>query len=114
MKKVLMFSYSIAAYLIGFASLLLWIISVSDLVPEISIDQTATLPFYLALLKNFGLVALFGVQHSIMARQSFKTVFAKYFPKCISSLPIEGVSGYATALTLNCNYVIITTQKSAT
>ncbi len=98
MKKVLMFSYSIAAYLIGFASLLLWIISVSDLVPEISIDQTATLPFYLALLKNSGLVALFGVQHSIMARQSFKTVFAKYFPKPIERSTFVLVSGLLLVL----------------
>ncbi|TGV01493.1 methyltransferase family protein [Flavivirga rizhaonensis] len=93
MKKVLMFLYSIVAYLIGFASLLLWIISVSDLVPEISIDQTATLPFHLALLKNFGLVALFGVQHSVMARQSFKTAFAKYFPKPVERSTFVLISG---------------------
>lgn len=88
-----MFLYSIIAYLIGFTSLLLWIISCSDLVTEISIDQTATLPFYLALLKNFGLVALFGVQHSVMARQSFKTTFAKYFPKPIERSTFVLISG---------------------
>ncbi|MFD2726338.1 methyltransferase family protein [Hyunsoonleella rubra] len=93
MKKVLMFSYSIIAYLIGFASLLLWIISVSDLVPEISIDQSPTLPFHLALLKNFGLVLLFGVQHSIMARQSFKKAFAKFFPKPIERSTFVLISG---------------------
>mgnify|MGYP000285978108 CR=1 FL=1 len=98
MKKVLMFSYSIIAYLIGFASLLLWFISVSNLVPEISIDQTATLPFYLALLKNFGLVTLFGVQHSVMARQSFKTTFAKYFPKPIERSTFVLISGLLLVL----------------
>ncbi|GAA4884822.1 isoprenylcysteine carboxylmethyltransferase family protein [Flaviramulus aquimarinus] len=98
MKKASMFLYSIIAYLIGFASLLLWIISVSDLVPELSIDQTPTLPFYLALLKNFGLVALFGVQHSVMARQAFKTAFAKYFPKPIERSTFVLISGLLLVL----------------
>lgn len=98
MKKVLMFLYSIIAYLIGFASLLLWIISVSDLVPEISIDQTATLPLHLALLKNFGLIVLFGVQHSVMARQSFKTAFAKYFPKPVERSTFVLISGLLLVL----------------
>ncbi|WP_282124226.1 methyltransferase family protein [Algibacter mikhailovii] len=93
MKKVLMFSYSIVAYLIGFASLLLWILSVSHLIPEISIDQTPTKPFLIALLKNLGLVLLFGLQHSIMARQSFKKAFAKYFPKPIERSTFVLVSG---------------------
>ncbi|GGZ93263.1 methyltransferase family protein [Algibacter mikhailovii] len=93
MKKVLMFSYSIVAYLIGFASLLLWILSVSHLIPEISIDQTPTKPFLIALLKNLGLVLLFGLQHSIMARQSFKKTFAKYFPKPIERSTFVLVSG---------------------
>ena len=44
MKKVLMFTYSIVAYLIGFASILYWIASVSHLVPEISIDKAPQLP----------------------------------------------------------------------
>ncbi|TBN06344.1 isoprenylcysteine carboxylmethyltransferase family protein [Hyunsoonleella flava] len=98
MKKVLMFSYSIIAYLIGFASLLLWIISVSNLVPETSIDQPPTIPFHLALLKNFGLVSLFGLQHSIMARQSFKNTFAKFFPKPIERSTFVLISGLLLVL----------------
>ncbi len=98
MKKVLMFLYSIIAYLIGFASLLLWIVSVSDLVPELSIDQTPSLPLHLALLKNLGLVALFGVQHSIMARQSFKTAFTKFFPKPIERSTFVLISGVLLVL----------------
>ncbi|WP_298533650.1 NnrU family protein [uncultured Algibacter sp.] len=93
MKKVLMFSYSVIAYLIGFASLLLWIISVSHIIPEISIDQTPTKPFFHALIKNLGLVLLFGLQHSIMARQFFKNTFEKYFPKPIERSTFVLVSG---------------------
>ncbi len=97
MKKVLSFLYSIISYLIGFTSLVLWIVSVSDLVPKLSIDRPATLPFHFALLKNFGLVALFGLQHSIMARQSFKTIFGKYFPKPIERSTFVLVSGLLLA-----------------
>jgi protein-S-isoprenylcysteine O-methyltransferase Ste14 len=81
MKKVLMFTYSIVAYLIGFASLLYWIASVSQLFPEISIDQPPKLPLYQALLINIGLITLFGVQHSVMARKGFKEFFTKYVPR---------------------------------
>ena len=72
MKKVLQFSYSIIAYLIGFASLLLWILSVSDLIPEVSIDGVTKTSFTIALLKNIGLVCLFAIPHSVMARKPFK------------------------------------------
>ncbi len=88
-----MFTYSIVAYTLGFASILLWIASVSDLVPELSIDGTPELPLYLAILKNFGLIALFGLQHSIMARRSFKTFFARYFPRHIERSTFVLVSG---------------------
>jgi len=83
MKKILMFIYSILAYTAGFASLLLWILSASNLIPEISIDGTPTLPFHWALLKNFGLICLFGIPHSIMARKPFKNFITQFLPKPI-------------------------------
>lgn len=81
MKKVIMFLYSIVAYLIGFASLLFWILSISHLIPEISIDRSPEMSTGLALLKNLGLVLLFGVPHSVMARQSFKDWITKTLPR---------------------------------
>ncbi|MBO3700264.1 isoprenylcysteine carboxylmethyltransferase family protein [Roseivirga sp. E12] len=93
MKKILMFLYSIIAYLIGFASILLWIASVSNLVPEVSIDGTPQLPVYLAVLKNFGLVLLFGLQHSIMARRPVKRFFERFFPRHIERSTFVLASG---------------------
>ena len=83
MKKILMFIYSIIAYTIGFASLLFWIISTSNLIPEISIDGEPNLPFYQALLVNIGLICLFGIPHSVMARKSFKDFITHYIPRPI-------------------------------
>ncbi len=93
MKKVLMFIYSIIAYAIAFASIIYWILSVSNLIPEISIDQTPKLSVGFAILNNLMLVALFGIQHSIMARAWFKNFFAKYFPRPIERSTFVLASG---------------------
>ena len=88
-----MFTYSIVAYLIGFASILYWILSVSNLVPQISIDQEAKIPVFWAILNNIMLISLFGVQHSVMSRQWFKDFFATYFPRPIERSTFVLLSG---------------------
>ncbi len=102
MKKVLQFTYSIIAYLIGFASLLLWILSASDLIPEISIDGIPKMSFVLAFLKNLGLVCLFAIPHSVMARKSFKDFITKFIPRPIERSTYVLVAGILlTILILN-------------
>ncbi len=81
MKKIMMFTYSIVAYAIAFLSIVYWILSVSNLIPEISIDQEPRVSVVMAILNNLLLIALFGVQHSIMARSWFKDFFSTYFPR---------------------------------
>jgi methanethiol S-methyltransferase len=93
MKTVIMFVYSILAYLIGFASLLFWILSVSRLIPIISIDRTAGLPFTQAFFKDLGLVMLFGIQHSVMARKSFKKWITGILPTPIERSTYVLISG---------------------
>jgi len=88
-----MFAYSIAAYAIGFSAILYWILSVSNLIPEISIDQAPKVSLGIALLNNFVLIALFGIQHSIMARSWFKNWFARLFPKPVERSTFVLVSG---------------------
>jgi methanethiol S-methyltransferase len=83
MKAILMFAYSIIAYVIGFASLLFWILSLSNLVPEISIDRNTEMSFSLALVKNIGLLILFALPHSVMARKSFKDWITRILPRPI-------------------------------
>ena len=78
-----MFIYSILAYLVGFGSLLFWILSLSHLIPEISIDRSPELFSSSALLKNLGLVLLFAIPHSVMARKSFKEWFTRLVPRPI-------------------------------
>ena len=83
MKSITLFIYSLVAYLIGFVSLLIWILSLSNLIPEISIDRHPEMSFSLALLKNSILVLLFAIPHSLMARQSIKDRIIRILPKSI-------------------------------
>ena len=88
-----MFLYSIVSYAIVFASILYWILSVSNLIPEISIDQPAKASIGFAILNNIFLVSLFGIQHSIMARKWFKDFFTSYFPKPVERSTFVLISG---------------------
>lgn len=83
MKRISMFIYSILAYFVGFASLLFWILSLSQLIPEISIDRVPQVSLSSALIKNIGLVLLFTIPHSVMARKSFKAWITQVLPRPI-------------------------------
>ena len=93
MKKIVMFTYSVVAYLIAFGSILFWIASVGNLIPGIGIDRAPQLPVLWAVANNLLLISLFGVQHSVMARKWFKALFTRYFPRPIERSTFVLVSG---------------------
>lgn len=93
-----MFTYSVISYAIAFASLMLWILSVSHLIPAISIDRPATMPFGWALLKNFGLILMFGLHHSITARKPFKAWLTRTLPAPIERSTFVLLSGILLAV----------------
>ena len=81
MKRVGIFIYGIVSYVISlgcFAYLAGFLINVGV---TTAIDGEPTIPFGWAALINAGLVALFGIQHSVMARPGFKQWWTKYVPK---------------------------------
>lgn len=80
MKKLLSGTYAICCYSAGFVSLLYWILSTGNLIPEIAIDGPPRMDTLPALLKNLGLVLLFGIQHTVMARKGFKAWLTKFVP----------------------------------
>jgi protein-S-isoprenylcysteine O-methyltransferase Ste14 len=53
---------------------------VGNLVVPKSLDSTPTAPFATALLINLGLLSLFAVQHSVMARPAFKRLLLRVIP----------------------------------
>lgn len=70
--RLAVLAYAVLVYLIFQATFVALVIFTSGLFPSLSVDGPAVLPTPLALAVDIGLLALFGVQHSVMARASFK------------------------------------------
>jgi methanethiol S-methyltransferase len=81
MKRVLVLLYGIAAYAVALGSLVYAIGFVSNLVVPKSIDIGGVAPWPQALLIDLGLLTMFAVQHSVMARQGFKRWSSRFVPK---------------------------------
>jgi protein-S-isoprenylcysteine O-methyltransferase Ste14 len=79
--RALVFAYGVAAYAAFLGTFLYLIGFVSGLVVPRSLDTAATAPMAEALSINTLLVALFGVQHAIMARRWFKARITRVIPK---------------------------------
>lgn len=95
MKKLLFFFYAIICYLIFFATFL-YLIGFMENVSQFSFAESiyplfsktvdigeAALPVLPSILVNLLLIALFGIQHSVMARNGFKQKWAKAIPLAV-------------------------------
>ena len=80
MSKIFGFLVSIIFYLVGVGGLFALILWSGGLLPTIPFDTPATMGVLPAVLKNITLVGLFGLQHTIMARQGFKKSWTKIIP----------------------------------
>ncbi len=81
MKRTLVFIYGTISYLIGLSALMYFFGFVSD-VSFLPKTINSGLPGSLAesLFINIALIALFGIQHSVMARKGFKDAITKLIP----------------------------------
>lgn len=81
MSRLLTLAFAGFAYLLFFATFLYLVAFVGDLalVPA-TVDRGPEAPLLVALLVDTGLIALFGIQHSVMARPWFKRGWTRIVP----------------------------------
>jgi len=81
--KAVAFLFGIAAYLVFFFTVLYAIGFVTGLVVPKTIDSGPVVPWGEAAVINLLLMALFAVQHSVMARPQFKQWWTRYVPQSV-------------------------------
>lgn len=85
MKKVFVLVYGIINYNLGSIALIALIAFLFNLIPANpyinAIDAPRSSSALTALVINTGLIILFGLQHSVMARSGFKRWLAGYLPE---------------------------------
>jgi protein-S-isoprenylcysteine O-methyltransferase Ste14 len=73
--------YGVVCYAIFFATFCYAAGFVGGFLVPTTLDGPRTGPLWVAIAINIGLVLLFGVQHSVMARPWFKAWWTKYVPE---------------------------------
>lgn len=81
LHRSLVFAYAVAAYLVALATFGYTAGFIGNFLVPKTLDATANTPFWASLLTNLGLIAVFGVQHSVMARPAFKRWWTRIIPK---------------------------------
>jgi len=83
MGRGIAFLYGVVCYGIFFLSFLYLIGFLGNLLVPRSIDVGPIANISTAFLINFALIALFGIQHTVMARPGFKEKWTKIIPKSV-------------------------------
>lgn len=101
MKKLLVLLYGIINYNLGSVALVYLIAFLFNLYVPVSIDASPLAlgdgsNLVIATAINIGLITLFGLQHSIMARPAFKKWLSRYLPQAAERSTFMAATAIAT------------------
>jgi len=98
--RIVALLYGIVAYLVFTVTLLYAIGFVEGMVVPKTIDSGAAEPTMRALIVNLVLMAIFAVQHSVMARPQFKRWWTRFVPPSVERATYVLFASLALALLL--------------
>ena len=83
MKRWSVLAYGVVCYALFFATFLYLAGWIGGFVVPTTLDGPATSPLAVAAVINAGLILIFGLQHSVMARPAFKRRWTRFIPQPI-------------------------------
>jgi protein-S-isoprenylcysteine O-methyltransferase Ste14 len=83
MGRFIALLYGIAAYALFFVTFLYAVAFVGGMLVPKTIDSGAIVPLGEALIVNLVLLSIFAIQHSVMARPSFKKWWTQFVPQAV-------------------------------
>jgi protein-S-isoprenylcysteine O-methyltransferase Ste14 len=95
---VIVFLYAVIAYVIGMGGLVWFILFQGDFLLPVTINTGPSVALMSGLAINLGLLLLWGMQHSVMARPAFKTKFMSLLPESAERSTYVWTSGLCLAL----------------
>lgn len=102
MQKALAIAYALTSYTLFFGLFLYLVGWLANAFVPVSIDSGPDAPLGIALLVNAGLVLLFGLQHSVMARPGFKRWWTQFVPAIVERPTYIMASNIVLALVIWC------------
>ncbi len=98
MNRILAFIYGVVCYLIALIAFIYSMGFIGNLILPKTLDSNLDSSLIKGLLIDILLIGLFGIQHSLMARQSFKKWWTKIIPEPIERSTYVLMSGLTLLL----------------
>ena len=82
-RRLAVFAFGVVSYAVFLATFLYALAFVGGFLVPTTLDGTPRLPFGPALAIDLGLLTLFALQHSVMARPAFKRAWTRIVPEAL-------------------------------